>query len=147
MVTDAVGTYLMRDTDSMAIVASEGGGLVPCVGAPYRFPDGREAVKALSWAEVKRIVARFESLNPYDRDAVPGSILKVEDVNVGPDGAQRELYSYAISAKRYALFTGTLLRLIDRYLDFRFVRATVSCRKRAGVASTARITRLWVSMR
>ncbi len=36
MVTDAGGTYLMCDTDSMAIVASEHGGLVECKGGPHR---------------------------------------------------------------------------------------------------------------
>ena len=40
MVTDAGGTYLMCDTDSMAIVASEHGGLVPCNGGPHQMPDG-----------------------------------------------------------------------------------------------------------
>jgi len=45
------------------------------------MPDGQEAIKALSWDEVDSIVRRFEQLNPYDRDAVPGSILNIEDVN------------------------------------------------------------------
>ena len=31
-------------------------------------------------------------------------ILKVEKVNFGLDGKQRELYGYAIAAKRYCLF-------------------------------------------
>jgi hypothetical protein len=64
MVTDAGGTYLMCDTDSMAIVASEIGGLVPCKGGPYRTSDGVEAIKALSWKGVRRIVDRFAALNP-----------------------------------------------------------------------------------
>jgi len=51
MVADVGGTYLMCDTDSMAIVASEHGGLVPCKGGPYRMSDGTEAIKALSWRE------------------------------------------------------------------------------------------------
>jgi hypothetical protein len=46
MVTDAGGTYMMCDTDSMAIVASKDGGLVACKGGPYRIPDGTEAIKA-----------------------------------------------------------------------------------------------------
>ena len=43
---------------------------------PYRMPwrpisteDGCEAIRALSWAQVDAIVARFDRLNPYDRDA------------------------------------------------------------------------------
>jgi len=104
LVADEGGTYLLCDTDSMAIVASQSGGLVPCVGGPHRLPDGREAINALPWADVQGIVKKFEKLNPYDRDAVPGSILKIEDVNYS-NGTQRELHGYAIAAKRYALFT------------------------------------------
>jgi len=75
--TDAGGRYLLCDTDSMAIVASKDGGLVLCVGGLHCMPDGREAIKALSWEEVRSIVAKFERLNPYDRGVVPGSILKI----------------------------------------------------------------------
>ncbi len=105
MVTDAGGTYLMCDTDSMAIVASEHGGLVPCNGGPHKMPDGGEAVKALSWEEVRRTVDRFRTLNPYDKKIVPGSILNiVEDLNFDAAGRQRQLYGYGISAKRYSLY-------------------------------------------
>jgi len=106
-VGDAGGTYLLCDTDSMAIVASELGGLAACIGGSHRLPDGRDAVKVLSWEDVRgNIVKKFEQLNPYDRAAVSGSILKIEDVNYF-NGSQRELLGYAIAAKRYALFTRT----------------------------------------
>jgi hypothetical protein len=79
---------------------------VPCEGGPHRLPDGGAAIQVLPWAEVDGIVKLFESLNPYDRDTVPGSILKIEDVNRDPKtGERREIYTYAISSKRYALFT------------------------------------------
>jgi hypothetical protein len=104
-VTDAGGTYAFADTDSMAIVASQTGRLAACPGGPHRLDDGTPAIRALSWSEVDAIVARFESLNPYDQVAVPGSILRIEDVNFTPDRERRELWAYAISAKRYALFT------------------------------------------
>jgi hypothetical protein len=40
-----------------------------------------------------------------DRDAVPGSILKIEDDNFDPrTKEQRQIWCMAISAKRYALF-------------------------------------------
>jgi hypothetical protein len=104
-ITKLGGTYAMEDTDSMAIVATERGGLVPCPGGPLRMEDGSEAIKALTWAEVREIAKRFESLNPYDQDAVPGSILKIEDCNFDPvTEEQREIWCLAISAKRYALF-------------------------------------------
>ena len=99
------GTYAMEDTDSMAIVSSKPGGLVACPGGPLRLPDGRDAIKALSWAEVDEIVKRFASLNPYDRAVVPDSVLKIEGDNYYPTTKRRrQLYCYAISSKRYALF-------------------------------------------
>lgn len=117
-VTDRGGTYAMEDTDSMAIVATPEGGLVPCPGGPhpwtrsasarYRGPKLRgtkDAVRALSFAEVDAIVAQFTALNLYDRSVVPDSILKVEKINVDELGRSRQVWCYAISSKRYALFT------------------------------------------
>ncbi|HZQ44951.1 MAG TPA: hypothetical protein VFA99_16990 [Acidobacteriaceae bacterium] len=104
-VTDMGGTYAMEDTDSMAIVATQKGGLVPCESGPFKLRDSTSAIKALSWARVRQIVDRFEKLNPYDRAAVPGSILKVESCNFDrKTKRQREIWCFAISAKRYALF-------------------------------------------
>jgi len=104
-IRDMDGTYAMEDTDSMAIVATKRGEMVPCPGGSHHLKDGREAVKALSWKQVEEIADRFEALNPYDRTAARGSILKIEDDNFDPKSArQRQLYCLAISAKRYALF-------------------------------------------
>ncbi|MGA8168146.1 MAG: hypothetical protein WB813_12720, partial [Candidatus Acidiferrales bacterium] len=104
-VAELGGTYVMEDTDSMAIVATENGGLVPCPGGPLRTNDNRDAVNALSRAQVRGIVHRFAALNPYERDAVPGSVLKIEDDNFDlATRKQRQLYCLAISAKRYAPF-------------------------------------------
>ena len=105
VVTDAGGSYVFCDTDSMAVVASTQGGLEPCPGGPHRLPDGRDAVKGLSWAEVDDIARRFARLNPYDPELVR-SILKIEDVNYD-QGSQRALFGYAIASKRYVLFTHT----------------------------------------
>jgi hypothetical protein len=72
-----------------------------------RDAGGRPAIRALSWREVDEIVDRFRSLNPYDRTAIPGSILKIEKYNREgnkDDGAFREIECHAISAKRYGLF-------------------------------------------
>jgi hypothetical protein len=99
------GTYAMEDTDSMAIVATQDGGIVPCPGGPARMKDGREGVKALSWQQVDDISERFAGLSPYDREVVRGSILKIEDDNFDPKTKKRrQVYCFAISAKRYALF-------------------------------------------
>ncbi len=100
-VTDLEGSYAFCDTDSMSIVSTEAGGMIPCPGGPHRTPDGREAVLALSWAQVQQIADRFGALNPY---GFGGSVLEIEAENF-QEGRQRELWALATSAKRYALFT------------------------------------------
>lgn len=72
------------DTDSMAFTPPAG-----MAQAEFRL-------------RVERIGAWFEALNPYEK---AGSILEFEDQNSDPDtGQPRDLFCYAISAKRYALF-------------------------------------------
>jgi hypothetical protein len=103
-VTGSGGTYAMEDTDSMAVVATERGGLIPCPSGSHGTAN-EPAIKALSWKQVEDIATRFAALNPYDRNAIPGSILKIESDNFDPKTRkQRQLYCLAISAKRYALF-------------------------------------------
>ena len=95
-VSELGGTYAMEDTDSMAIVATEKGRRITCEGQTF---------DSLSWKQVEAISQRFVALNPYDRTAIPGSILKIEDENRDPTtGKQRQVSCLAISAKRYALF-------------------------------------------
>lgn len=98
----AGGTYAACDTDSLLIVSSHEGGLVPCPGGAHGLPDGKDTARALSHAEVDVILAELDRLNPYDRSLVP-SLIKVEAENVGPDDPD-ELMAYAISAKRYVLY-------------------------------------------
>lgn len=109
------GTYAFGDTDSMAVVATEDGGLVPCPGGDEQMPDGWEAVRALSWEEVEAVVEKFEALKPYDPDTVSDPVLEVEDVNFGPDGQQRAIWAFAVSAKRYVLYRqdGDNLEVVD----------------------------------
>jgi hypothetical protein len=102
-VAEKGGTYAFCDTDSMAIVASQEGGVAPCAGGGESLPSGEEGVRVLTWEEVDEIVQRFTGLNPYDPSTVPGSVLEVEDENF-EDGEQIELNALAISAKRYVLF-------------------------------------------
>jgi hypothetical protein len=104
-VSEHGGIHVMCDTDSLAIVSTAHGGLIPCLGGPERLSDGREAVRALSWTNVETIREMFTTLNPYDQATVPGSILELEKENFDEaTGHRRQLYCYAISAKRYALF-------------------------------------------
>jgi hypothetical protein len=107
LVSEAGGSYAICDTDSMAIVATEQGGSIPCPGGRHATPDGQPAVHALSWEQVEAIRARFAALNPYDSDAVSGPILELEDENYADRSRsqRRQLYCLATSAKRYALYT------------------------------------------
>jgi len=118
-VRDARGSYLFCDTDSLCIVSNEHGGLVSCRGGEHKLDDGREAVLALSWKQVEEIANRFNSLNPYNPELVR-EILKIEDVNFvdsKPSKPQRQLWGYAISAKRYALY-------IQNGIDISIVKAS-----------------------
>src|SRR5262249_2291722 len=88
-VLDRGGSFLMTDTDSMAIVSTEHGGLIPCPGGSHRMLDGREAVKALSWAEVKQITNRIQELSPYNPKI---RLLKFDKVNFDRNGKQHQLF-------------------------------------------------------
>lgn len=107
-IQNAGGSYLFCDTDSMCIVGSAKGGNIPCVGGTQKL-DGKEVIRALSYDEIKSIANRFNRLNPYDPECVR-DILKIEDVNFtdsDPSKLPRQLFGYAIAAKRYALYAET----------------------------------------
>jgi len=102
------GTHAMGDTDSLCIVSTRDGGLVPCNNGPYRMPDGRDAILALSWAQVDEVASALDRLHPYDQTNVKSRLLKIEDVNYedlgeAGRGERRQVYYYGIAAKRYAL--------------------------------------------
>lgn len=102
----AGGSYLFCDTDSMCIVGSEKGELVPCAGG-RRNAEGSDAIRALSFKEIESIANKFDRLNPYDSKFV-SKVLKIEDVNHvdgNPSKPRRRVIGYAIAAKRYALYT------------------------------------------
>jgi hypothetical protein len=97
------GTVVAWDTDSSAIISTQHGGTIEVIA-----DDGEErtrTVHALSWAQVSGIVERFDkTLNPYDRSAVKGTVLKMEDLNFDSSGTMREVWMYAVSSKRYCMF-------------------------------------------
>ena len=94
-VTDAGGTWAFADTDSMAIVHTTEGGLVPCPEGHLTTPNGTPAIQALNDGQLTDIRTRFETLNPYQQSHAPFPLLKVEQTAM----------AYAVSAKRYALYT------------------------------------------
>jgi len=102
------GSYLFCDTDSLCIVGSEKGGFVECPGGLVKWKH-KYGIRALSLKEIQTIAQDFSKLNPYDASLVP-EILKIEDVNHLDCNRRkpfRQLFGYAISAKRYALYSQT----------------------------------------
>ena len=100
------GSYLFCDTDSLCIVGSEEGGFIECPGGSVNWKRKR-GIRALSLDDVRSIARQFCKLNPYEACWVP-EILKIEDVNFvdfDPRMPFRQLFGYAISAKRYALYS------------------------------------------
>ena len=92
----------MCDTDSLTIVSSAHGGLVPCPGGSLTTPSGHDATRALPHADVDAIRAHLDALNPYDKPLIP-DLFKLESVNLTANG-RRELHCFSISAKRYVLY-------------------------------------------
>jgi hypothetical protein len=106
-VTDAGGSWLFCDTDSIAVVASPKGGTVyPKRPEEECEMDQREIapIPVLRHVDVLEIARRFRSLNPY---SFGGELLKVEDVNYKNGdpkiGSLRTVEGYSISSKRYSL--------------------------------------------
>jgi hypothetical protein len=100
------GSYLFCDTDSMCIIGSKTQQLVPCAGGRFKL-GGKDAIRTLTLDQVESIAKKFNKLNPYNPDFV-GEILKIEEINhvdSDPRKPYRQLFGYAVSAKRYTLFT------------------------------------------
>ena len=70
MVERRGGTYLLTDTDSIYLVASQNGGSISCPGGPSKLGDGASANKAITWKQVDQIRAKLNSLNPCNRNLV-----------------------------------------------------------------------------
>ncbi len=110
-VTNAGGTHAWADTDALAIVSSKKRGSL-------RHVPGCKGIRVLSWSTVQGITDKFEELNPYNRAAVPGSILNLVDANfenADPSSARRQLLGFSIAAKRYALYerSGNDVSIVD----------------------------------
>lgn len=100
-VADAGGTYAYMDTDSIAIVAAARRRRVPCPGGPHRLRDGRPAVQALSFAQVRDILAQFQGLRRFDPRLVPAA-WKIEH-----DACNQPFHAHVLATKRYALYRET----------------------------------------
>lgn len=102
LITDAGGSWLFCDTDSMCVVTTQTGELIPCPGGSDALADGTPAIRSLTRDQVRQIQETIDRLNPYDRSKVTGLILENETEKTNATG---QVWGYAISAKRYCLFT------------------------------------------
>jgi hypothetical protein len=100
LVHDTGGEVAYCDTDSLFVVSTKHGGLAPCTNGPWLLPDGRRAVRALTWADIDGILNDLAALNVYKLD---GSSFKIEDENFGGDGERREVWFYGTREKSYCL--------------------------------------------
>ena len=99
------GSYLFCDTDSLCIIGSKTRRFVEIPGGTVTWKR-KKGMWALSFEDVRSIAEEFGQLNPYDPSLVP-HLLKIEDVNhvdSDPKKPFRQLFGYAVSAKRYALY-------------------------------------------
>jgi hypothetical protein len=101
-VASAKGSFLMTDTDSMAILAHENGELISCPGGPHKLEDGTQAVKPLSYSAIKQITRRIQKLSPYSSKI---TLLKIDKANFDRNGKLHQLFGIGYSAKRYCLRT------------------------------------------
>jgi hypothetical protein len=92
------GTVATCITDSLAVVATEHGGVVACPGGPGRLEDGCEAIRALSWADIDAVRAALRPLSPSGDD-----FLRLTRENRDAAGQARELTFYGVSTLRYCL--------------------------------------------
>jgi hypothetical protein len=83
LVEDRDSIVAAGDTDGAHIVATATGGTVyvETRGADFYEGGTAEPVRALSWAEVEDIAAKFEPLNPFDKELLPGSPLRIHRMN------------------------------------------------------------------
>ena len=113
--TDMGGSYAFMDTDSIAIVATRDGDNIPCTTA------GGDTVRAISHGQVRSLLRRFETLNPFGPDVQndePGlgrSPWKVEHQTLADP-----LWCDVIATKRYILYRDTgdgpqLMHLVDAH--------------------------------
>ena len=99
------GSSVFMDTDSVAIVTGPEHGQIN----PESLTGQPVGVTPLSHAEVEEIVAKFERLNPYDRNTVHTSILKVEAENK-PLGEDERALSYDPKTKEFSDIQGSDLK-------------------------------------
>lgn len=94
LLADKGGLFASANTDSATVVSSARGGLAACPGGPAQLPNGRDAVRVLSWQEVDLVRWRFATLD------VPLNLTSENFV----DGSRRQLHAIAVAGSRVILY-------------------------------------------
>jgi hypothetical protein len=136
------------DTDSSHIFATETGGQIP-VETIFSDPNTGRACKridhvhALSGQEVEDVAALFEPLNPFDKELMPGSPLKIKSRNVQALFIAEKCYclldANGVLADGKASILGMYLSPVDNFIAeawhyiidlWRGARPSDACRER-----------------
>ena len=94
LLADDGGLFASANTDSATVLSTREGGLVACPGGPEQLDDGRAAVRAISWAALDAVRARFSTLNVELR-------LTNENFN---GGERRQLHAVGVAGSRVILY-------------------------------------------
>jgi hypothetical protein len=95
LLADGGGLFASGNTDSATVVSTRDGGLVACPGGPDHLDDRSAAVRAISWAALDAIRARFSTLNVELR-------LTNENFN---GGERRQPHAVGVAGSRVILYT------------------------------------------
>jgi hypothetical protein len=112
------GTVAVVATDSVAVPASKGGGLVPCPGGPHRLPDGREAIRTMTADELLSVLARRDKvLHPNGGAAWKIECDSLDKPTVGFVAGVNKLLLGRKDGGRFRLVRSSDTGLGDHFLD------------------------------
>lgn len=105
-------------TDCLVVPAAEHAQLVACPGGPHRLPDGNEAVRLLSLADLRRILARFDPvLHPDGGPAWKGEVGSLDHETFGLVAGLNKVLLGREEDGRLRLLRSSDTSLGDHFLD------------------------------
>ncbi len=111
----AGGSVAAVMTDSITLPAAPEARLVPCPGGPHRLADGSEAVRLLSFADVRSIFSRFDKL--FGRQAWKAEAGSLDRETWGlVAGVNKVLFGH-FEGETFTLDRSSDTSLGDHYLD------------------------------
>jgi hypothetical protein len=107
LLANSGGMFASANTDSATVVSCPAERLVACPGGPEKLPDGRDAIRALSWRQVDEVRESFLSLGT-GLNLTPENFL---------DGSRHQLHAVGIAGSRVILYreiAGGRRRIVKR---------------------------------